>query len=236
MSKTRPSPASGRASRASRVSIPSAAMLLLAATTASAQLLPHGQESQGEALAKNVCAACHRADGNSVDPDYPKLAGQSARYLYDQLLAFKAQGHRRASGVMGAMAVNLTDAEMRDVSAYFAAQLPRDTGPQNVQASPKLLAQGQSIYRQGIGGKAAVPACASCHALSGAGLPPEFPRLAGQHEQYLVNQLAEFRSDRRNSDPSQMMSVVAHKLSDTDIQAVAAYIARMRSRELAAAQ
>ena len=120
----------------------------------SAQLLPHGDRAQGEALAKNVCAACHRADGNSVDPDYPKLAGQSARYLYDQLLAFKAQGHRRASGVMGAMAVNLTDVQMRDVSAYFAAQLPRDTGPQNAPASPKLAAQGQSIYRQGIGGSA----------------------------------------------------------------------------------
>ena len=187
---------------------------------------------RGRRWHKNVCAACHGADGNSVDPDYPKLAGQSARYLYDQLLAFKAQGHRRASGVMGAMAVNLTDAEMRDVSAYFSAQLPRDTGPQNVQASPKLIAQGQAIYRQGIGGKASIPACASCHALSGAGLPPEFPRLAGQHEQYLVRQLAEFRSDRRNSNPNQMMSVVARKLTDADIQAVAGYIARMGSASL----
>jgi cytochrome c553 len=210
------------------------AWLLLAGTAVSAQLLPHGDRAQGEALAKNVCAACHGDDGNSVDPEYPKLAGQSARYLYDQLLAFKAQGHRRASGVMGAMAVNLTDVQMRDVSAYFAAQISRDTGPQSAPASPKLAAQGQSIYRQGIAGSSPVPACASCHALSGAGLPPEFPRLAGQHEQYLVKQLEQFRSDRRNSNPNQMMSMVAHKLSGADIKAVAGYIARMTSDQTAA--
>ena len=210
------------------------AWLLLAGTAVSAQLLPHGDRAQGEALAKNVCAACHGDDGNSVDPEYPKLAGQSARYLYDQLLAFKAQGHRRASGVMGAMAVNLSDVQMRDVSAYFAAQIPRDTGPQSAPASPKLAAQGQSIYRQGIAGSSPVPACASCHALSGAGLPPEFPRLAGQHEQYLVKQLEQFRSDRRNSNPNQMMSMVAHKLSGADIKAVAGYIAHMTSDQTAA--
>ena len=219
---------------ASHLLILFAAALLTAASARSAQLLPHGQQAAGERLAKSVCAACHGADGNSVDPDYPKLAGQSARYLYDQLLAFQAQGHRRASGIMGAMAVNLTDAQMRDVSAYFAAQIPRDTGPPTAAASPKLMAQGQSIYRQGIAGSSAVPACASCHALSGAGLPPEFPRLAGQHEQYLVRQLEQFRSDRRNSNPNQMMSVVAHKLSGADIKAVAGYIARMTSDQTAA--
>lgn len=228
--------AGGRASgwRPARVLIPFAAALLVAGSARSAQLLPHGQKAAGESLAKSVCAACHGADGNSVDPNYPKLAGQSARYLYDQLLAFQAQGHRRASGIMGAMAVNLTDAQMRDVSAYFAAQVPRDTGPQILPASPELLAQGRSIYRQGIAGNAPVPACASCHALSGAGLPPEFPRLAGQHEQYLVKQLEEFRSDRRNSNPNQMMSVVARKLSGADIKAVAGYIARMTSEQTAA--
>ena len=164
-----------------------------------------------------------------VDPSDPKLAGQSARYLYDQLLAFKAQGHRRASGVMGAIAVNLTDADMHDTAAYFAGQRPRQTAALNPPISQQLLAEGQSIYREGIShNHAAVPACASCHALSGMGLPPEFPRLAGQHEQYLLKQLDEFRSDRRNSNPNQMMSQVAHKLSDRDIQAVAGYIARMK--------
>lgn len=206
-----------------------ASLTMLAAAAASAQLLPHGDPVRGHELAKTVCAACHQADGTSVDPSYPNLAGQSARYLYDQLLAFKAQGHRRASGVMGAIAVNMTDVDMRDTAAYFAGQRPRWTAAGNPPISQQLLAQGQSIYRQGIShDHAAVPACASCHALSGMGLPPEFPRLAGQHEQYLLKQLDEFRSERRNSDPNQMMSQVAHKLTDRDIQAVAGYIARMK--------
>ena len=201
---------------------------MLAVTAASAQLMPNGDPVRGQALAKTECAACHQADGNSVDPSYPKLAGQSSRYLYDQLQAFKAQGHRRASGIMGAIAVNLADGEMRDAAAYFAGQLPRPgtAGPPPIRE--QLLARGQSIYREGISGGRAVPACASCHALSGIGLPPEFPRLAGQHEEYLVKQLEEFRSDRRDSNPNRMMSQVAHKLSDRDIQAVAGYIARMK--------
>ncbi len=201
---------------------------LLTSVAGSTQLLPQGDPAQGQALAEQVCAACHGAGGYSRDPQFPKLAGQSARYLYDQLLAFKAQGHRRASGIMGAIAVNLSDAQMRDAAAYFAAQRPWNDAAQSVPISQSLLARGQSIYRQGIARDSGVPACASCHALSGGGLPPEFPRLAGQFEPYLVKQLDEFRSERRNSNPNQMMSVVAHKLTDRDIQAVAAYIATMK--------
>jgi cytochrome c553 len=217
-------------SKAGAVLVSLAVSSLLATTAASAQLLPFGDAAQGKGVAETVCAACHHADGNSVDPTYPKLAGQGARYLYRQLIAFKAQGHRRASGVMGAIAVNLTDSQMRDVAAYFAGKLARDTGTASAPAGPRLLARGQSIYRQGIARAPAVPACASCHALDGNGLAPEFPRLAGQHEQYLVKQLVEFRSDRRDSNPNRMMAQVAHKLSDRDIQAVAGYIARMQSR------
>jgi cytochrome c553 len=202
--------------------------LLWASAAAAAQLLPHGDPGQGRALAQHVCAACHGVDGNSVDPQYPKLAGQYGRYLYDQLLAFKAQGHRRASGVMGAIAVDLSDAQMRDAATYYAAQIPRGTGAPHVPLTDRLLARGESIYRQGIGRDRAVPACASCHALSGNGLAPEFPRLAGQHARYVVKQLDEFRSERRNSNPNQMMSEVAHKLTDRDIRAVAGYIATMQ--------
>jgi cytochrome c553 len=213
---------------ASIASVLLAASSLLGTPAASAQLLPHGDPVQGRALAERVCAACHGGDGNSVRSDYPNLAGQGARYLYDQLLAFKAQGHRRASGVMGAIAVNLGDAEMRDVATYFATQRPRDTAGQGAPMSRQLLARGESIYRRGIAHDPAVPACASCHALAGIGLPPEFPRLAGQHQEYLAQQLDQFRADRRNSNANQMMSAVAHRLSERDIQAVAGYIARMR--------
>lgn len=200
----------------------------LLATNAIATLPFAGDPPRGKALAEKVCAACHRADGNSIDPEYPKLAGQGARYLYEQLLAFKAQGHRRSSGVMGAIAVNLSDTEMRDLAAHFAAQLPRDGDAERVPISARQLARGESIYREGLARSPAVPACASCHALSGAGLAPAFPRLAGQHPQYLVKQLDDFRFGRRNSDPDQMMSQVAHKLSERDIEAVAGYIARLR--------
>jgi cytochrome c553 len=211
-----------------RIAFASLAASLLASVTAWAQLLPPGDPRQGQALAEQVCAACHGAGGYGVDPRFPKLAGQSARYLYDQLLAFKAQGHRRASGVMGAIAVDLTEAQMRDAAAYFAAQRPWRAAAQDVPLGQKVLARGQSIYREGIARDPGVPACASCHALSGAGLPPEFPRLAGQFDQYLVRQLDAFRSEQRNSNPNQMMSLVAHKLTDRDIEAVAGYIATMR--------
>jgi len=209
-----------------RVALPVlVAACLLTTIDSSAVLMPGGDAARGRALAESVCAACHGTDGNSDDPRYPKLAGQGARYLVDQLRAFKDQGQRRASGVMGAMAVNLTQAEMRDVAAYFSGQIPRGTGT-DASMSQRLLVQGQSIYRRGIAHEQ-VPACASCHALDGTGLPPEFPRLAGQHEAYLAAQLVDFRSERRNSNPNQMMSWIAHKLSDRDIQAVAGYIARM---------
>ena len=202
------------------------ALLALAAAPLRAQVLPHGDAEKGRSSVQSVCSACHGADGNSTDPNVPKLAGQNAQYLYAQLLAFKAQGGRRASGVMGAMAVNLTDAEMRNTAAYFAAQLSKPTPPGTV-AAEKLLTQGESIYRQGISSSPAMPACASCHALSGAGLPPEFPRLAGQHAQYLVKQLGEFRSGLRTSDPNRLMARVAHKLTDRDIDAVSQYVARL---------
>jgi len=204
------------------------AALALAALPLRAQpLLPHGDPGQGRAVAERVCAACHGADGNNADPARPRLAGQSARYLYEQLLVFHNQGERRANGVMGAIAVNLSDAEMRNVAAWFSRQAVKETPPQ-VNVGADLLRRGEKIYRRGIVRSPTVPACASCHALSGAGLPPEFPRLAGQHEPYLVQQLENFRSGRRASNPNELMARVAHKLSDTEIAAVAAYIARMR--------
>jgi cytochrome c553 len=204
------------------------ASLALAALPLRGQpLLPQGDPAQGRAVAEHVCVACHGVDGNNADPARPRLAGQSARYLYEQLLVFHSQGERRANGVMGAIAVNLSDAEMRDVAAWFSRQPVQDTPPQ-VNVGADLLRRGEKIYRRGIVGSPSVPACASCHALSGAGLAPEFPRLAGQHEAYLVQQLDNFRSGRRTSNPNELMARVAHKLTDADIAAVAAYIARMR--------
>lgn len=169
-------------------------------------------------IVAHVCAACHGRDGNSVDRNVPSLSGQGAAYLERQLHAFKAQ---RRTGVMSGVAAGLDDANMRVAATWFAqqaAQANSDPWPDS-----DTLRQGAAIYRHGIHGKN-VPACASCHALSGRGLPPEFPRLAGQHTNYLEAQLRAFRADRRLSNSNAMMRAISARLSDREIDAVAQYI------------
>lgn len=169
-------------------------------------------------IVAQVCAACHGRDGNSVDRNVPSLAGQGAAYLQRQLHAFKSQ---RRIGVMSGVAAGLSDADMRAASTWFAQHTARanpDPWPDS-----DALRQGATIYRHGIHAKH-VPACASCHALDGHGLLPEFPRLAGQHTRYLVAQLRAFRANARLSNPNAMMRRIASRLSDRDIEAVAQYI------------
>lgn len=171
------------------------------------------------AIVAHVCAACHGRDGNSVDPNVPSLAGQVAPYLERQLVAFKTQ---RRTGVMSGIAMGLSDADMHAAASWFAQQVAQanaDPWPDS-----DALRQGAAIYRHGIAAKN-VPACASCHALDGSGLPPEFPRLAGQHANYLEGQLRAFRSDSRLSNPNAMMRTISAGLSDDEIDAVAQYIA-----------
>lgn len=170
-------------------------------------------------IVSQVCAACHGRDGNSVDRQVPSLAGQDERYLRRQLLAFKAQ---RRTGVMSGVASGLSAADMRTASAWFAQQ----TAHANADPWPDsaTLRRGAAIYRHGVQ-RDHVPACASCHALDGHGLAPEFPRLAGQHAPYLAAQLRAFRSGDRLSNPNAMMRRIAVRLSDRDIDAVASYIA-----------
>ena len=204
--------------------------LLLAAATMAAPAQPvalGGDAQRGGVLAQQRCAGCHGADGNSTDPYFPKLSGQGAFYLYEQLRVFSQLGGRRMSGVMGAIAVDLELTQMRDLAAWFAQQ------PMTASAAPAMLpvgaaaTDGERIWLRGIP-EEKIPACASCHAVDGHGLPPEFPRLAGQHAQYLERQLREFRADRRASNPNQMMRVIAHKMSDSEIMSVASYIAVLR--------
>lgn len=197
--------------------------VLLAGAALVVHAAPQDDPAQAKQIVTQVCAACHGADGNSTDPAYPSLAGQGAYYLYEQLNKFKAQGGKRASGVMSAMALRLNDDEMRGVADYFAQQTPKPAAAPD-QA---LAEQGEAIYRGGIAARN-VSACASCHGFDGSGLPPEFPRLAGQHTRYLAKQLHEFSSGRRASNSNAMMRVLAHKLSDKEIIAVARYITGMR--------
>lgn len=203
-----------------------AAAGLLWATPAAAQDAAKPDLAKGEQLAKQVCAACHGADGNSVAPANPKLAGQHAGYLYKQLTNFKAQDGRKAARenvLMAGMAAPLSDPDMRALAAYYAAQ-----GPRPAAASDKdLAARGQKIWRGGIAEKR-VAACAGCHGPDGAGIPGQYPRLAGQFAEYVDAQLKLFRAGTRANDPNGMMRGVAARMSDEEIKAVAEYAAGLR--------
>jgi cytochrome c553 len=170
-------------------------------------------------IAQNVCAACHGADGNSVITLNPKLAGQHPEYLVKQLSNFK-EG-TRANAVMSGMASSLTPEDMKALATYFSAQ--------NVKLSQAKTngkgSLGEKIYRGGIAATQ-VPACASCHGANGAGLPVQFPRLASQHADYTVQQLRTFRTGERANAP--MMTVIATKMTDAEMQAVADYIEGLR--------
>jgi cytochrome c553 len=173
-----------------------------------------------------VCAACHAADGNSVAPANPKIAGQFVEYLDKQLHDFKAQGGKKASresAVMAGMVANLSEADMKGLAAHYAQQKLKPA----VAGDKDLAALGQKIWR---GGNVAsgVPACAGCHGPAGAGLPGQYPRLAGQYAEYLAAQLKLFREGGRANDPNGAMRGVAARLSDREIQAVAEYAAGLR--------
>lgn len=194
-------------------------VLTTSGVAASASALFAAPPDVAPPVVTHVCAACHGRDGNSVDPDVPSLAGQGAPYLERQLIAFKTQ---RRTGVMSGIAVGLSDEDMHAAVGWFAQQMARPNPDPRPDSA--ALRQGAAIYRHGIDTKN-VPACASCHAMNGSGLPPEFPRLAGQHTNYLEAQLRAFRSDSRLSNPNAMMRDISGRLSDQEIDAVAQYIA-----------
>ena len=179
-----------------------------------------GDAAKGQATAQ-VCAACHGADGNSLVPVNPSLAGQHPDYIVKQLKAFKS-GERK-NPIMAPMATNLSEDDMKNVAAYFSSKTPRG-GAAKDTASVEI---GRKIYR---GGKAAnnVAACSGCHSPNGAGIPAQYPRLSGQHPEYTVGQLKAFRSGERANDPNSMMRSIAARLSDPEIKAVSEYIAGLR--------
>jgi cbb3-type cytochrome c oxidase subunit III len=180
--------------------------------------------NRGQAIATQVCASCHGADGNSTGGAYPKLAGQHPEYLVKQLMDFKiqpgAKQPARNNAIMAGMAAALSSQDMVNVAAYFAAQTPKPGYAHDKNTVPL----GEKIYRAGIVERA-VPACASCHGPTGQGIPVQYPSLSGQWAEYTVTQLNAFTQGpgaRNNSDP---MHTIASRLSDSDIKAVADYIA-----------
>ena len=175
--------------------------------------------AKGEASFGAVCASCHAADGNSTTPVNPKLSQQHPEYLVKQLQEFKSG--KRANAVMSGMVAALSDDDMRNI-AYWLASKPAKAG---FAKDKDTVALGERIYRGGIADRQ-IAACAGCHSPNGAGIPSQYPRLAGQHADYTAAQLVAFRDGVRKN--SAQMTGVAAKMNDREIKAVADYIAGLR--------
>ena len=176
-----------------------------------------GDAAAGQAKTA-VCGACHGPDGNSMAPNFPKLAGQGDRYLLKQLHEIK-DGKRQILEMTGQL-TNLNDQDLADIAAYYASQ-KSSVGA----ADPALVARGEELFRGGDLQKG-LPACTGCHAPDGQGnAPAGFPHVGGQHASYIEKQLTDFREgDRTNDGDSMIMRAIAAKLSNKDIKALASYI------------
>lgn len=165
-----------------------------------------------------TCAACHGVDGNSVNPVWPKLAGQHESYLVKQLLYF-TDGERDNSTMKG-MAAGLSEQDREDLAAYFASQKVTIGA-----ADPELVEFGEKIYRSGNAESGVAP-CMGCHGPNGAGNPAAgYPALRGQHAAYIENQLRGFASGNRvNENARKMMQILASRMTDREIRSVASYI------------
>lgn len=192
--------------------------VLLLASAAGANPLVEGSQEAGQA--KSVtCAACHGPQGKSVNPQWPSLAGQNARYLVEQLEAFKAG--TRSDVLMTAQAMALSEQDMRNLAVYYAAQAPDP----RVVANPATVAKGAALYRGGDQ-ENKVAACTACHGPTGQGNPAAaYPMLKGQHAAYLATQLRAYASGARKSDgQSRIMREIASRMREDDIVALASYI------------
>lgn len=175
--------------------------------------------AKGQAISTQVCAACHTADGSRGSPANPIIAGQHPEYLAKQLHEFKAGVRKNA--IMQGMAATLSEDDIRNVSAFYASK----TAKPGFAKNKELVGLGEKIYRGGITEKL-VPACAGCHSPTGAGIPAQYPRVAGQHGDYIEAQMNGFRAGQRGNS-AQMMAIAA-KMSDKEIKAVSDYIAGLR--------
>jgi len=175
--------------------------------------------AKGQATSTNVCAACHTNDGSRGSPANPIIQGQHPEYIVKQLEEFK--DGKRTNPIMSGMAAPLSDADMKNVAAFYASK----TAKPGFAKNKELVVLGEKIYRGGIADRM-IPACAGCHSPTGAGIPAQYPRLAGQHADYTEAQLLAFRSGTRKN--SAQMTGVAAKMNDREIKAVADYIAGLQ--------
>lgn len=192
----------------------------LCALSLSSSVLAEGTAEKGQAKSA-TCVACHGVDGNSVNPQWPTIAGQHQEYIVKQLAAFKSGA--RQDPLMSPMAAPLSDEDMADLAAYFSSQ--KASGQ---VADSSRVAAGQKLYRGGDA-NTSVAACAACHGPAGSGNPSaKYPSLRGQHATYVEKQLRDYRSGARQTDQNQMMRNVASALSDEEIAAVAQYVQGLR--------
>jgi cytochrome c553 len=207
----------------------SAALLLsglllaaFAATASAAEGAPAAAKpdlAKGQAKSNEVCAACHTNDGSRGSAANPILQGQHPDYLVKQLIEFKTD--KRPSPVMKGFASTLTEQDMKNVAAFYGGKQAKPGFAKNKE----FATLGEKIYRGGLSDRN-IAACAGCHGPSGAGIPAQYPRLAGQHADYTEAQLNNFRAGVRNN--SIQMTGVASKMTDKEIKAVSDYIAGLR--------
>jgi cytochrome c553 len=219
-----------RASSLFAKSVMTAALAIASVAHAATGAVPPAVEAdaaKGQTLyntgdaARNIaaCITCHGPAGNATVPIYPKLSAQPYAYMVKQLHNF--QTPERANAIMTPIAKAMTEQDIQNVSAYLTNQKAQPGAARNKET----LELGKRIYRAGIPFKN-IPACASCHLPNGAGMPAQYPRLAGQHQDYTTGELIAFRSGERKN--SQQMTTIAGRMSDEEMKAVADYVAGLK--------
>ena len=216
---------------------PTRAVLLAVLATSALALAPAAVRADNSAAAAAgeakaaVCTACHGVNGNSVNPEWPNLAGQGSAYIKEQLKLFRA-GHRN-NLVMYPLAVALIDDDIRDLAAYYSRQTPN-----GLEADPATVKAGEALYRGGDRARN-IPSCASCHGPNGLGMTTAgYPKLRGQHATYTVKALNDYAAEQRYVDVNSgektrsrnghMMTAIAKRLTDEDKAALASYIQGLR--------
>lgn len=193
------------------------ALGLCAVAAAQETPLVDGDAAAGKALYEAQCISCHGVAGGSVIPTQPILAGQYAEYTAAQIAAFR-DGVRK-NAIMAPLSANLSDDDIADIAAYLAAQTPVIAGATDME----LAQSGEKLYRGGDLA-AGIPACAACHGPTGAGIAPHYPRISGQYAEYTASSLREYASGAREGGAGGAMNDIAAKLSEEQINALAAYI------------
>lgn len=210
------------------MSLAAALTLALSASAIAGNAVAKGNAANGKEIAAGICAGCHGADGNSLIPVNPSLAGQHAEYITKQLIEFKMPDEEtpaiRNSPVMSAMVAALSVDDMKDLAAFYAQQTPAPNS--STESDEEVLALGEMIYRGG-NIENNVPACSSCHSPDGSGIPPHYPKLAGQHAAYTFAQLDAFNNETRANDNGVMKQVIS-RMTPREKRAVSEYISNMK--------